>query len=303
MNDEFSSALSEELSGLSEPPIGDLVGQAARRGRRIRRFRAAGATVAVAAVATVAALITGSLAGPGHSDPQQVGVAAATRTSGPVPTAPPSASGPASTTPPTALPNPSSSASGPMATPGGNAPASASPGAAVSNPALVPATPLSLLAAVVKALPGNPQTSHYGADPADPSGELAAQAYQTDSRGTSMVRVFLSKADGPLSCDGSTFPCQVATDGQGLKYRVMHVPDNSIQSTVVTVLHTDGSLVTVQLSTRLANDGTGTLPLSFEALTVDQAEHLAADPSISMTMPEQQVAQAAQQYANTPTFN
>jgi hypothetical protein len=168
---------------------------------------------------------------------------------------------------------------------------------------MVPTTPLSLLAATVKALPGNPRTSHYGADPADPSGAIAAQVYQTDSRGTSMVRVFLSKADGPLSCDGSSFPCQVATDGQGLKYTVLHVPNNPIQSTVVTVLHADGSLVTVQLSTRLANDGTGNLPLSFEALSTDQAEHLAADPSIGMTMPAQQVAQAAQQYADTPTFS
>ncbi len=72
---EFRSALSDELSELEPPPLGDLVGTAVRKGRRTRRLRTAAAVAGPAvAVAAIATLLAVTLGGPGG--PKSVGPAA-----------------------------------------------------------------------------------------------------------------------------------------------------------------------------------------------------------------------------------
>ncbi|MGF1426969.1 hypothetical protein [Kitasatospora sp. LaBMicrA B282] len=329
MNDEFSTSLEEELATLSPPPLGDLVGQAARRGRRIRRVRMiGGAAASVAAVATVAALLGTLGSGPQHTADLAGAAAALSTAPTPLPGDPP---------PPSAAPDPGgaavaspsaspSSSAGPSANPSttpaptGLAPGSPPPsrsgadlpsthpvppptGGAITTAPLptpsaggtVPTTPDGLVAEVVAALPGRPATGPYAAVGRDANGQASAQVYLNDSRGTSMVRVFLTS--GALDCSSGC-----GTDGRGQPYQVSHESGNCIQSTVVTTQHPDGSLVTVQLSTCLAWNGSQN-PASFEALSQDQAVQLAGDPSIGILEPAAQAARAGTEYGSLPTFH
>ncbi|TQF03126.1 hypothetical protein E6W39_13775 [Kitasatospora acidiphila] len=293
MNDEFSSALSEELSGLSEPPIGDLVGQAARRGRRIRRFRAAGATVAVAAVATVAALLTGSLGGPGHSDAQQVGVAAAPSSGAPSSARPSASTTPSNSAPPTAAP----SASSPTSPPSSSASASGSGGS------LVQTTTASLLAAVVKALPAGMTTDHYQADPPQPPVTLDPSVFLYLHSGGETGRIGVSpfKADTVPACqvpDGEhdvTIRCY--TDPAGDQVQVLTNTGNCIQHNTVIVYRRDGIGVGIDLSSCFKNSPDGSAAL---VLSQDQAIALATNPLIDVKMPESFVQTANATYPNLP---
>jgi hypothetical protein len=283
MTDEFRTTLSEELSSLTPPPLGDLVGQAARRGRRARRVRMITATAgSVAAVATVAALLAGTMGSGARPAVELAGPAAAVAGS-----ASPSTAGNPS-------PNPSTSADAPASTHPSSG-ASAGTGASTRpgpGADLQPATPEALVMAVVNAMPKQGTVGPYAVGASDPGsqpGDLAVQVYQTDSRGTSMVRVFTSKS--PMNC--VTEQCE--TNSHGVQYRVLHEAGNCIQSSVISVEHADGTLVTVQQSTCLAWTGSAN-PKSFEMLTEDQAAQLAADPAISTRMSPDTLAQGAALY-------
>ncbi|WP_441248059.1 hypothetical protein [Kitasatospora sp. McL0602] len=274
MIDEFRSVLDDELSLLSQPPLGDLVGTAARRGRRVRHFRmAAGAAASVAALSLVTALVTGS--GNSPTQPEPLGVAAA-----------PSAAAGAT--------------SGASQAPADRAPAVAS----ASAGAQVDTTSAALLAAVLDALPGQPKTDHYGVVSGTRPG---AQAYLNSSRGTGMLRVFLAGKSGkPLSCDPQPLPGKLvpvcSTDARGQQVVVVTIPDNCVENVSVEVRHTDGTIVQAVLSSCLEWDGR-TNPPGVRPLTTEQAIALAGDPSISTRMDSDYVQAAAQRFPALATFH
>ncbi|MFE0461495.1 hypothetical protein ACFW1A_19825, partial [Kitasatospora sp. NPDC058965] len=174
-------------------------------------------------------------------------------------------------------------------------------GSPASGPGTAEATAGGLLLALVDALPPGSRTDHYAASPwtavAAGHRQLGAQLYLTDSRGTGMVRVWLST--GTLACapaDG----CR--TDGAGRRTVVDHRPDNCVEDTTATVDHGDGTLVTIQLSTCLGWSGSGNAP-GIKALTDDQALALAGDPAFTLTMPGSRLSAAAARFGTLPTFH
>ncbi|GAA1958694.1 hypothetical protein [Kitasatospora viridis] len=311
MDDEFSSSLREELSRLSEPPIGDLVGQAARQGRRIRRFRTIGATAAVAAVATVTALFSGQLVGSGHTGAQGIGPAApvgASVSASPNTSATPSAA--PSTTPgasaaPSAGATPDAGSASP--TPGGGQGSSAPAGVPASTPAaagsdaLVKSTPASLLAAVVQSLPSGITTDHYYGDAPQPPITLdpSVNLYLHSGGKTGRIGVSAYKADTPSSCttpEGETgVSATCSTDAAGEFVNVLSNPSNCIQNTTVTVYRHDGIAVSVDLSTCLDNSARGTST----PLTQAQAVTLADSTLLNVVMPSSFVKAADTQYAGS----
>lgn len=280
MND-FRTDLGDELSTLSAPPLGDIVAAAARNGRRTRRTRGISAAIGSAlALTAVVALAGGALGGAAH--PTQLGAAA----------------GPAAT--------PGSSAS--PSTPGVPVPAatpSSTPTVANTTPAgnLVPTNGKVVLAAVLKALPAGVKTSNYAVDNAGKSGneihQDMAQTYVTTSKGTGMIRVFLSPAEPGEKATPCAAPLECSKDSKGEQVYVSHNKTNAIQDTLVTVAHADGSAVMVQLSSVLAWNGSENPP-GIVALTVDQAVAVASDPALSTQVDPAAVAAANAQFPSVP---
>ncbi|GAA2784536.1 hypothetical protein GCM10010441_06850 [Kitasatospora paracochleata] len=217
---DFRSELSDELTALNPPPLGDIVGSAMRSGRRTRRGRAIGAvTGSVVALTGIAVLLGGPLGVAGRT-PNQVGVAAATASS------------------PVAL------AAGANPTP---------------TAGLVPTTGAALLSSLLRVLPQDAQTSGYAGETAWVAGsnETVAQVYLTTPAGTGMIRVFLGSANPAMPCSAEN---SCVRDQRGQQVRVIHHKDNCIQNTVVSVLHADGTEVMLDMASCLAWDGKGNKP-------------------------------------------
>ncbi|MDH6577397.1 hypothetical protein [Kitasatospora sp. MAP5-34] len=261
---DLRTGLSEELSALDPPPLGDLVGTAVRQGRRVRRIRTlatvGGSAMAVAAIATLLAVTLGGPAG--GQRPTRLGAAAA-------PAAP-------TTRVPAASSTPASTPSAPAPT-------------VTAAEASVRTTGPALLAALLKALPRTETFDHFAAT----SGESpAAQTFLTDGRGTGMLRVFLGTATDQVPC---RLPDECFTDSRGQQVRVSHLADNCVESTYVSVEHPDGTAVTLLVSTCLSWNGRQNQP-GIAALTVEQAVAIAGDPSISNQMAAGFVQQANDRY-------
>ncbi|WP_371496065.1 hypothetical protein OG871_10045 [Kitasatospora sp. NBC_00374] len=286
MIEDFRDSLNEELSGLAEPPLGDLVGTAARRGRsRVRRNRVVGAAAgSVVAVAAVTALLLGPLgAGRVHTPP----VAAGGTSTGPT-VAPPTAP---ATAPPTGA------AAGPDADASGGPPTEEP----VVQPVNVTAT--AVLAAVLDALPVG-KTDHYAVNPP----VLGAQVYLNTGRGAGLIRVFVGTSPADLSACGSPSKPGSAerrtcfADRRGQSTIVdTDVEGNCLSSTSVISAREDGTTVHVVLGTCLAWDGTANPP-GVPALTVDQAVELAGDPSIGARMDPDFVQVADKRFPALPSF-
>ncbi|WP_035794138.1 hypothetical protein [Kitasatospora mediocidica] len=262
---DFRSDLSDELSALAPPPLGDIVGAAASRGRRTRRLRAVSAVVGSAvAMAGVAVLLGGPLSTAGGS------------------TVPVSAA---------AAPLPSSSATPNAAPNAGAKPAEAQ----------VPISGAALLAAVLPLLPPG-ATSHLAANTQEPDSKgknptTSVQIEVTTPAGTGMVRVFTGKPDQPMFCPKS----DCSTDAAGQKVMVDHLADNCIEHTSVSVRRPDGTAVQVLSSSCLAFDGKSNAPGTV-VLTDAQAVALATNPLINDSMTPSEGAAAAAQYPSLPTF-
>ncbi|WP_104814197.1 hypothetical protein [Kitasatospora sp. MMS16-BH015] len=260
MTNDFRSELSEEMSALTPPPLGDLVVEAARKGRRTRRLRAAvQVTGSALALAGVAVLATGAL-----------------RTAGPAQAVGPAAGGTSASATPTAAPTPVK--------------ASPTPWSPANPPGTVTVSGAKVLSVLLDSLPAGTKTSGYAADDADGVNGSVAQAYLALPGGTGMVRVFVGTANPDAPCTGGC-----TTDAKGQSVRVEHVPDNCIQSSVVWVRHLDGTSVTVQLSTCLAWDGKANKP-GVLALTEEQAIALGGNPAFRNSMTPAEGAAAAARF-------
>ncbi|KQV04519.1 MULTISPECIES: hypothetical protein [unclassified Kitasatospora] len=274
--DGFHRALDSELATLTAPPLGDLVGLAARGGRRKRRLRAAGAALgSVTAVAALAVLV-GSL-GTGPAQSTAVGPAAG---------------------PPAAAP-----ASG-SATP--EAPSSATPSPVVTPAApQVPATTAALLAAVVQSLPAGYTTDHHAADPPE-SGASSIFAYVNTPTGTGRISVAAYIPEEPAPCTPgpsryiatNTVSCTTSPAGDVVEVEVN--PSNCMQATDVRVHRPGGFEVSVTISDCLNWDGAKN-PHAVPALTHQQAVALASSPLIGTTMPASFVEAANAKYPALPT--
>ncbi|WP_457031545.1 hypothetical protein [Kitasatospora sp. P5_F3] len=270
---EFHHTLDTELAALTTPPLGDLVGLAARGGRRKRRLRAAGAAFgSVTAVAALAVLV-GSL-GTGTAQSTVAGPAI-----GP-------AAGPAAV-----VASASSSAS---ATP-----------TAQADP-LVATTAASLLDAVVKSLPAGLTADNFRANQATvpivdnrgyPSvfafvhtpagiGRIGVSVYQTDPE---QQRLCFAGTHGDTSTTCSTSPA-------GDVVEVETNSGNCIQATRVAVHRPQNLAVSIDISSCLGKS----TELAVPALTQEQAVALASSPLIGTSMPSAFVAAANAKYPALP---
>ncbi|MFJ8444288.1 hypothetical protein [Kitasatospora griseola] len=263
---DFRLDLSDELSALTPPPLGDIVEEAARKGRRARRARAIGQVAGSALALAAVVLAAGQLPGTGNGN-GLVGPAAG-------------------------------------GTPALAAPVGATPSPTASG-ALVRVSGAAVLATVLDALPAGLQTSGYAANgAADAHGKYAADApvaqvnIQTP-QGLGMMRVFVGTASPDAKCsidDG----CR--RDKYGQQVRVTHMNDNCIQNTVVTVRHADSTAVTVQMASCLAWNGKANLP-GVLPLTEEAAAELAANPAFHTMMTPAQGAAAAARFPALPPID
>jgi hypothetical protein len=316
MDDEFSSALSEELSQLIEPPVGDLVGQAARRGRRIRRLRTVGAAVAVVTAVTVAALVGGSLTG-AHGGSRRID-AATTIAASPSASADPSAPAtPGASATPNASGTPNASAT-PNASGSPNASgtpnASGLPSASASASAdgsLVPVTEAGLLQAVASSLPAGMTVASYSANPPMPPDMDVPSVFLHLNTGSGAGRIGVTafKADTAPACEvpknghgtpmpGVTIDC--FTDTANEQVQVLTNPTNAAQANTVTVYRHDGVAVAIDLSSSVMMSD-GRYQAAPGTPTVAQAITLADNAAINYRMPAAYVQAAAAKYPHIPT--
>ncbi|WP_433060881.1 hypothetical protein [Dactylosporangium sp. CS-033363] len=154
------------------------------------------------------------------------------------------------------------------------------PDAQVAAPVnLVPASPAGLLQLLLDTLPPG-ATSHYAADPAQPM----IQVYLDRGNGPGMLRVAVSRAAGGTE-----------------RTTVSELPDNCVQRTIVTGYHADGLLVQVNVASCLAWDGTQNAPAA-QALTVEEARAVAADPRWGLRIDESIETAGAARFAQLPAI-
>ncbi|MEV4517637.1 hypothetical protein AB0K00_52855 [Dactylosporangium sp. NPDC049525] len=162
------------------------------------------------------------------------------------------------------------------------------PPAQVGAPALaeqlVPATPAGLLALLEELLPEGATSGYAGTD----DGQLMVQVYLDTGRGPGMLRVAVGTDN--LSAKGG---------GQAPAVTVTELPDNCVQRTVVQHRRPDGVSVQVNIASCLAWDGT-TNPVAPQALTVEQAKAVAADPRWGVMIPRSLVDAGQAQHPDLP---
>jgi hypothetical protein len=153
---------------------------------------------------------------------------------------------------------------------------------------LVPATPAGLLALLEELLPAGATSGYAGTD----DGQLMVQVYLDTGRGPGMLRVAVGTDPGGKAADpaGGT-QAAVAT--------VTELPDNCVQRTVVLHRRPDGISVQVNIASCLAWDGT-TNPVAPQALTVEQAKAVAADPRWGVMIPRSLVDAGQAQHPDLP---
>jgi hypothetical protein len=295
MSDELRVRMHEALATQDRPAMEGVVEAALSAGRRSRRNRQALSglgTTAVVAIA-VAVVVAGSQAAPGRTSAVGASgaggttpvVAASTTTAAAAPTT--TAAAAPTTAAPTAL-------AAKTAPPRGPAVAAATYTA--TPPAGVPATTGGMLALLTSQLPAGWTSSHYGV--AD-DGSRFVEAYLTNAKGTGMVRVSLFKDVVSTDGCGSTFVCR--TEANGDVVEVEHLADNCIESTIVSVIHPDGSGAWFQIASCLEWDGTANVA-SPQVLTEDEAVALGSDPRWDLSMDPGLVAKGAQDFANLRQF-
>jgi hypothetical protein len=148
---------------------------------------------------------------------------------------------------------------------------------------LVPASTAGLLQLLLSTLPPG-ATSNYAADPAQPM----IQVYLDRGNGPGMLRVTVSQDDRPGG---------VKTGAP----TVSQLPDNCIQRTIVTVRHAGGVMVQVNIASCLAWDGQQNQPAP-QALSVEEATAVAADPRWGLKIEESLEAAGAEHFGPLPVI-
>jgi len=268
LTEDLRATLRAELLAERPPPLGDVVGDAARAGRRIRRNRRVGTFGAGLAAAGIVAAAAIGFAGRGVTPAPRPGMPAAAALS-----------------------------------PGSVPPVAATPTAAAATRTLtvlsgtqraggiqMKATSAAMLRLLATLLPAG-RTSHYAVAADD---HLHVQLYLDDGAGPGMVRVSVSR---PPAATG-----RPPTRGATATVTVTHIPENCVQDTVVDAAWPDGTVVQVDVATCLAWDGVRNPPAR-RALTEAQAVRIAADPRWGVTMDRQLIVLGAQQFpGRLPVF-
>ena len=182
----------------------------------------------------------------------------------------------------------------------------------------VAATPAGLLVALLRDLPEG-DTSNYAGNAASESGnvvtQLMAQTYLDTGSGPGMLRLAVdydaalknrpvhkpthkrTKKDKRTGITTTTW-----TQKDGDTVTVTRIPDNCVQSLVVSVAHTSGVITQLDVASCLAWDGTQN-PEATEALTVKQALRVADDERLGLKLPKKLVAEGAERFPNLPSIS
>jgi hypothetical protein len=298
MSDELRVRMHQELADRPRPAFDGVVEAAMSAGRRSRRNRRAVSglgTTAVVGIA-VAVVVASSQAAPGRTTAVASPGAGGTTPVAATTTAAPTAAAPTTTAPTTtaAVAKPAPVAAGKTAPPG----SAVTPATyTAAPPPGVRATTGGMLALLTSQLPAGWTSSSYGA--ADDS-SLMVEANLTNASGTGMVRIALFKdMVSTLGC-GVTFVCH--TEANGDVVEVSHLADNCIESTSVSVIHTDGSGVEFNIASCLEWNGTANVA-SPQVLTEAEAIALGSDPRWDLSMDPSLVAKGAQDFANLHQFS
>jgi hypothetical protein len=288
MSDELRVRMHQELADRPRPAFDGVVEAAMSAGRRSRRNRRAVSglgTTAVVGIA-VAVVVASSQAAPGRTT-----AVASPGAGGTTPVAATTTAAPTTTA---AVAKPAPVAAVKTAPPG---PAVTPATYTAAPPPGVRATTGGMLALLTSQLPAGWTSSSYGA--ADDS-SLMVEANLTNASGTGMVRIALFKdMVSTLGC-GVTFVCH--TEANGDVVEVSHLADNCIESTSVSVIHTDGSGVEFNIASCLEWNGTANVA-SPQVLTEAEAIALGSDPRWDLSMDPSLVAKGAQDFANLHQFS
>jgi hypothetical protein len=275
VTEELRTLLRSELSAERPPPLDDLVDVAIRDGRRIRRVRRLGLAGAGAAVLGVIAL-TATLAGPfgPAGAPGRVQVAAppsAVADQGERAALPPAAA-PLSMVPPTAVP---ASTPFPVAIDGLHA-----------RGRLEKATGPAMLQLLTMLLPPG-KTSNYAAVA---GGNQHVQLFLDTGQGPGMIRAALERDLSDRSAK------------RGMAWvTVDYLPDNCVRSIVVDAALPDGANLVIDIAGCLTWDGKKNAPAP-QALTVEQAVKIVADPRWGLQMDAGLVATGQKRFPDLPTI-
>lgn len=265
MDEEFQARLAAELAEGHEPPLGDLVVVALRQGKRLRLVRrakiAAGAVVATS-VLVVGLLLGGQalVAGTGHQR-----VSAATG---------------AATARLTVVPSSSADPDVPWS--------AGDPAPVIEQPAgpMTPATPAALAYRLEELLPsGQPSGIIRLA-----GGRLEVQLTFDRGQGPGLVSLAVVPNSWAVACSPGGDPLVRCYLGpQGAHVSVSQNPGNCVDTTTVVVDHGNGVTVQITLATCLAWNGSSN-PRTREALSLDEAISIAADPTWGLRMGSSLVA-------------
>ena len=142
-------------------------------------------------------------------------------------------------------------------------------------------------------LPAGTTSGYAGTD----DGQLMVQVYLDTGRGPGMLRVAVG-SDNP----GGKAAAAPADRTQGAVSTVSELPDNCVQRTVVLHRRPDGISVQINIASCLAWDGT-TNPVAPQALTVEQAKAVAADPRWGVMIPRSLVDAGQAQHPDLPALS
>lgn len=279
-----------EMSSQARPSLDGMAHQVLARGRRARRAREAKiASIAVAAATLVGVAVAVPVIIGGQSVATGRGALAR------------SGSGAPSHTPDARISPTSGANTGPeavlLSTP--------SPVSYIPQPPgpQAPTTAGAVLDELLRLLPPG-ATSNY-ADYNNGPNDMGAQTYLAGPSGIGMIRIHVigNVSINPQACGGTVPSDMTMTCGTlpgGAPVAVSKTSDNCIQSDTIDVDHGHGTVVQIDLATCLAWNGT-TNPPSPLAITVAQAEQIAANPAWgTATMDAAVVQDAATRFASVP---
>jgi hypothetical protein len=249
MDQDFREMLADELAGMPEPPVGDLVEASVRAGRRMRVARRARICSVAAAVVVLAGVAGSGVSFARSGGVTRVPVASATEVR-------------TNATPAGVLELLIRTL--PPGTTGDYAGRANNGGESTVQTFLDTGRGRGMIRLSVG--PGDVWDSQARTD-----AELRAQCYSDQNKGKLPVR----SATCVIAHDIKVG--KVVTSPDGIKYQVTTISDNCIESTIVTVQQPGGTRLTFTLPTCLAWDGKQNKP-SPAALTVEQAVNVGRDP-------------------------
>jgi hypothetical protein len=132
----------------------------------------------------------------------------------------------------------------------------------------VKGTPPGILKLLLENLPDG-KTSHYAGDVQ--YGDVSVQTYLNRGNGMGMIRLHV------MTRKASAFKGTWIQLGNGVEYQVIHIPNNCVQNTVVSVHHPDDTLLQFDLSSCLEWDGKKNTDAP-QILTAREAAEVGADP-------------------------